>query len=117
MWRSRNANNLDLIHEYQQNSEAGDQSQAGIVICENVTLQVSEYFEVQPGDVVGVYVPFITPTVSIIARSVLGSQLQFDTRDNFEPFTSDRIQRRDLTNISAVEFHLSARIGKCLLTS
>ena len=117
VWRSRNTNNLDLVHEYQQSSEVGDQSQAGVVICENVTLQVSEYFEVLPGDVVGVYVPFLIPTVSIVANNAVGSQLQFDTRENVEAFTSDRIQTRELIDLQAVEIHLFARVGKNILTS
>ena len=109
MWRSRGTNRLDLIHEYRQSSEIGGQSQPGTVICENVTLQVSEYFEVLPGDVLGVYIPLSTSTVSIIAQSTLGSQLQFDTRQDFD---SNRIQRRDLIELSEIGFHLYGRIGK-----
>ena len=121
VWRPTNGNAWKHVHQYQLNLRAGGQSgsNTGLLVCENVALNPQEYFRVQQNDILGVYLPVLVNSLPIIAEDVRGSQLYYDTRQNFEPFTDDRVQRNNLREILLLALHLDADIGeaavKCFL--
>ena len=114
VWRPTSEISFDRVYQYGVNVQL-QQNDSAVLVCQDITLQETEYFEVQQNDSLGVYI-FTRNTsgspLYIIGQNTVGFGLYYDTRNGMTPFSSINVASTDLQLNSSLGLHLFADIGK-----
>ena len=111
IWRPTTGNSYQLIFNFQKfgiTVERRDSIECETTEAQNVTIQ--------PGDVIGIYMPDAISTVSALAFDPPAEQagVFMDTRGDTVQLLSVGIQQRNLARRSNIGLHLYASTSKCI---
>ena len=87
-----------------------------LLICEDITLAAEDYIQVEPDDVIAIYIPeSSSSTVSTVGvfnnPPPPGAGIHRDSRSSLITFISSSFERSDLIMLRTVGLHLYADIG------
>lgn len=93
---------------------SGVRNNQSVLNCENVTLNKENYVQIEPNDVVGIYLPFFSSisAVGMYQSPQEGAGVYHE--NSLFGLTDSSVQRNDLTKLRNAVLHLYANISKSI---
>ena len=114
VWRpTRGRSRFTLIHTNQRTIRV--RNNQSVLNCENITLNEENYVQIEPDDVVGIYIPLLSSfsAVGMYQSPQEGAGVYHD-RSALSILINLPIERNDLTKLKNAVLHLYADIGKSI---